>query len=100
MSREMADDFSRHLQQQVNTLVDRHVNVASAVLTTAELGAMLIQLAVAVSMTAAATSAAHAKDEDDFAGVYDQVIGLIVGSMTSERHRALSAVAERLGKAS
>jgi hypothetical protein len=96
----MTRDFSRHLQQQVAALVERHTTVASAVLSTPQIGAILIELAVAVSMTAAASSAAKAKDVDDFASVYDQVIGMIFASITSERHRALAAVAERLGKVS
>lgn len=100
MSSEMSRDFSRHLQQQVAALIERHTTVASAVLSTAQIGAILVELAVAISMTAAASSAAKAKDADDFASVYDQVIGMIFASITKERHRALAAVAERLGKAS
>lgn len=99
MSSGMTEDFSRHLQQQVAAVVTRHTTVASAVLTNAEIGAILIELAVAISMTAAASSASKAIDQDDFASVYDQVIGMIFASITRERHRALAAVAERLGQA-
>ncbi|MGI4732910.1 MAG: hypothetical protein ACRYFW_14350 [Janthinobacterium lividum] len=92
---EIERDLSRNLQEQVGAVIERHIKVAQVVLGPAELGLMLIQVAVSVTLTAAATTAASC-DESKLGDVFDMAIASINALAAGDRDRSLSKIRTRL----
>ena len=92
---EIERDLSRNLQEQVGAVIERNIKIARLALDPAELGLMLIQVAVSVTLTAAATTAASC-DPDKLEEIFDMAIASINALAAGDRDRSLSKIRTRL----
>lgn len=100
MSSQAERDIARDIQRRVGEVVERQMNIARHVLGPAELSIVLIQLAVSVNLTAAATIASMAEEPAQAGEAFDVMLSSIATFSKSDRDRALAAVAERVGSRS
>lgn len=90
-------DISRDIQRRVGEVVERQLEIARHVLEPSELAIVLIQLAVSVNLTAAATIAAMAEDPGGAGEAFDMMLASIATFAKSDRERALAAAIDRVG---
>lgn len=95
MKRDVAADLGRRLQELVGEVIEQQMKIAGHVLEPHELGVMLIEAAVSVGLTAAASVAASA-EPGRTEHLYDVAIAAIVAGLQGDRDRSLAAVRERL----
>jgi hypothetical protein len=91
----MCKDLSRHLQEQTAELLARHLRTANPLLSRKEVATMLLQNAVSVVLTTAASCATAASPGDE-ARMFDATIDLIGNLARCGRERSLAAVAATL----
>ena len=89
-------DLSRHLQQQIEDLIQRHARISQGVVEPVEITLMMIEASVSLALTTAATSAASAKPGADIAALYDSTIGAIIAMIAADRARTLTAIDAKL----
>ncbi len=95
MNDAIADDFGRHLQEQIGSVVERNTTLAAQVVGPADIAIMLLQATVALTLTTAATIASHADTPELQAEIFDKSVGSIFAFVAAERQRSLDAVARR-----
>lgn len=100
MNAQAERDISRDIQRRVGEVVERQMNIARHVLEPAELAIVLIQLAVSVNLTTAATIASLADEPKGAAAAFDMMLSSIATFSKSDRERALAAITDRMGSRS
>lgn len=88
----IARDLGRDLQNRIGEVIQRQGTIAAAVLQPGELAVILVELAVSVTITVAATVAVNSNKPDE---AFDTVLALIAKNATGERARSLSEVAAK-----
>lgn len=100
MSNVIRDDLSRNLQQRLGSVLEREAHVATHVLDVADLGIIMVEAAMMMARSAAATMGGHAATDEDATVLYNHVIDTIVAQLETSRADGLSrTMAERRKRA-
>lgn len=92
-------DLGRHLQQSVGEVIARHMAIIGGAVDPADAAIMLIEVAVSITLTAAASVAATTEDQSNRGAIFDTTLTAIASFAAADRDRSLAAVAAKLAEA-
>lgn len=92
---QIAHDLGQKMQIEIGATLERNIAIAQHVLKPADLSIMLVEAAIGMILTTAATIAASTEDQAGAGEMFDVTIDMMAAVAKGDRTRALAAAAGR-----